>query len=73
MHECDACGDWPASGWLRDTDRYLCGVCAHRLMVAKDLAQRIRLWKLQQQNIEWEQAELNRRQKVRMLHADYAR
>ena len=38
---CDHCGYVGYTGWLRDTDRWLCGLCAHRLAIAKDLALRI--------------------------------
>jgi hypothetical protein len=38
---CDYCGERPARMLLRDSKRWLCGVCAHRLGIAKDLARRI--------------------------------
>ena len=38
---CTVCEGYPAKGILPDTFRPICGVCAHRLRVARDLAIRI--------------------------------
>ncbi len=38
---CDVCGQAPARMLLPDSRRWLCGVCAHRLAVATDLARRV--------------------------------
>ena len=39
---CCECHMMPARMLLPDTNRRLCGVCAHRLAVCKDLALRIK-------------------------------
>ena len=42
---CPICGSFPARMYLPDSKRWICGVCAQRLAVARDLAKRIAIVK----------------------------
>jgi len=39
---CCECGLKPARMWLPDTKRRICGVCAHQLAIAQNLAGRVK-------------------------------